>query len=134
MATVSADVELAMEFASEHPHARIDFRRTEKRVSVMDQKADLFGIALRELCVSVKNEQKSPKLEMRPCSLMELTADSGRFPIGDPKEPGFFFCGGLKRSHSSYCDFHHRVCYSPNRRIVYVKPEPDDGAPLMAAE
>jgi GcrA cell cycle regulator len=46
--------------------------------------------------------------DMRPCTLVELTPYSCRWPVGDPQQPGFYFCGGLKPEGTGvpYCRFH----------------------------
>jgi GcrA cell cycle regulator len=55
-------------------------------------------------------------------TLMELDADSCRWPIGQPGHADFFFCGGLAgeiigndgaKKRLSYCAFHCRVAYQP---------------------
>jgi GcrA cell cycle regulator len=60
--------------------------------------------------------------DMRPCSLMDLTERTCRFPIGIPGTPGFHFCGanaviGLDRDRRRrclpYCAFHARIAYLP---------------------
>lgn len=51
-------------------------------------------------------------LECRPCSLLELTADTCRFPIGDPGQPDFYFCGAQPQV-GPYCGFHDRLTHSP---------------------
>lgn len=40
-------------------------------------------------------------------TLLELTDTCCRWPVGDPLEEGFFFCGAVKlRSITSYCGYH----------------------------
>jgi GcrA cell cycle regulator len=46
------------------------------------------------------------------CTLVELTDDKCRWPIGDPGQSDFFFCGG-KPSSGPYCAYHARVAYQP---------------------
>lgn len=62
-------------------------------------------------------------LECRPCSLLELTADTCRFPIGDPGERDFHFCGAQPQV-GSYCGFHDKLTHSPaskrERRPFYA--------------
>ena len=41
-------------------------------------------------------------------SLVDLEKHDCRFPFG---ENPFLFCGEVKRDDSSYCDFHHRICW-----------------------
>ena len=47
------------------------------------------------------------------CSLLELTEDKCRWPIGDPGQPDFFFCGGKTTTGIPYCGYHARVAYQP---------------------
>jgi GcrA cell cycle regulator len=46
------------------------------------------------------------------CQLVELTDDKCRWPIGDPGQADFFFCGG-KPSSGPYCAYHSRIAYQP---------------------
>lgn len=41
-------------------------------------------------------------------SLMKLAARECHWPVGDPKEPGFFFCGGTAEEDKCYCLPHLR--------------------------
>ena len=41
-------------------------------------------------------------------SLIELESEDCRYPFGDET---FLFCGEVKREKSSYCEFHHRLCW-----------------------
>jgi len=47
------------------------------------------------------------------CSLLELTDDKCRWPIGDPGSADFFFCGGKPSEGLPYCGYHSRVAYQP---------------------
>ncbi len=46
-------------------------------------------------------------------SLLELTEETCRWPIGDPGTPEFFFCGGQALTSLPYCAYHSRVAYQP---------------------
>ena len=46
-------------------------------------------------------------------SLLELTEETCRWPIGDPGTPEFFFCGGQSVTGLPYCAYHSRVAYQP---------------------
>jgi GcrA cell cycle regulator len=46
------------------------------------------------------------------CTLLELNEEKCHWPIGDPGQPDFFFCGG-KTAGSPYCGYHARVAYQP---------------------
>jgi GcrA cell cycle regulator len=46
-------------------------------------------------------------------TLLQLTEDTCRWPIGDPGTPEFFFCGGQSVTSGPYCSHHSRVAYQP---------------------
>ena len=46
-------------------------------------------------------------------SLLELTEDTCRWPIGDPGSADFYFCGGPAVTSLPYCAYHSRVAYQP---------------------
>ena len=46
-------------------------------------------------------------------TLLELTEETCRWPIGDPGQADFFFCGGRTVSSLPYCAYHSRVAYQP---------------------
>jgi GcrA cell cycle regulator len=46
------------------------------------------------------------------CTLLELDQDKCHWPIGDPGQADFFFCGG-KTTSGPYCGYHGRVAYQP---------------------
>jgi GcrA cell cycle regulator len=46
-------------------------------------------------------------------TILELTEDTCRWPIGDPGSTEFFFCGGATGTGAPYCTFHARVAYQP---------------------
>ena len=47
--------------------------------------------------------------------LVELTESSCHYPIGDPREDDFGFCGAVKRQGSPYCEHHHKLAYKTER-------------------
>lgn len=47
------------------------------------------------------------------CTLLELSDSKCRWPIGDPGQPDFFFCGGTTAGSLPYCSYHCRVGYQP---------------------
>src|SRR5512143_1553289 len=46
-----------------------------------------------------------PKEQRR--TLLELTAHTCRWPVGEQDEPGFFFCGAEPMADRPYCAAHH---------------------------
>lgn len=49
------------------------------------------------------------------CSLAELNAATCRWPIGEPDEPGFAFCGAVPFARYPYCIAHCLIAYRPER-------------------
>jgi len=47
------------------------------------------------------------------CSILELTEAKCHWPIGDPGQADFFFCGGKTVGALPYCGCHARVAYQP---------------------
>ncbi len=46
-------------------------------------------------------------------TILELTEDTCRWPVGDPGSPDFFFCGGQTSNTAPYCSHHCRIAYQP---------------------
>ncbi len=46
-------------------------------------------------------------------TILELTEETCRWPIGDPGSADFFFCGGNTVNSLPYCAHHSRVAYQP---------------------
>lgn len=45
--------------------------------------------------------------------LLALGEKTCRWPIGDPTEEDFSFCGHAPRDSAPYCEYHSRVAYQP---------------------
>jgi len=78
--------------------------------------------------VSVENPSKS-------FTLLDLKESMCRFPVGDPFESGFHFCGEPKTKGSSYCARHHSLCWQPvtRRRLNTTPVETHDGKTHLPA-
>lgn len=74
---------------------------------------------------------KKPLSLARPAgaTLMELTARMCCWPIGDPHEPGFHFCGRRVVGRRSYCADHANLAYSEGK-----PPKPKESAHLSGAD
>ena len=46
---------------------------------------------------------------------INLTIDTCRWPLGDPLEPDFHYCGELPLVSGPYCDKHHSQSYNAPR-------------------
>jgi GcrA cell cycle regulator len=49
--------------------------------------------------------------EAQRVSLLGLSEDVCKWPIGDPLQAGFHFCGGKSLDGKPYCEFHSRKAY-----------------------
>lgn len=62
-------------------------------------------------------KQKAVALESEPpanaVALIELMPHHCRWPFGDPRLPGFRFCGARRADHLPYCIIHARLAYRP---------------------
>ena len=47
------------------------------------------------------------------CTLLELNEEKCHWPVGDPGQPDFYFCGGKTNTGTPYCGYHGRVAYQP---------------------
>lgn len=52
---------------------------------------------------------KEPPKKIR--SVVDLSAQACRWPIGDPREPGFHFCGAPSIPSKPYCAEHAAIAY-----------------------
>ena len=48
--------------------------------------------------------------------LLDLKESSCRWPIGDPQDENFYFCGHQKKMGSSYCEHHAKAAFQPAAR------------------
>jgi GcrA cell cycle regulator len=56
-------------------------------------------------------------------TLLELTEETCRWPIGDPGSTDFFFCGGNTLTSLPYCSYHSRVAYQPATDRRRARPQ-----------
>lgn len=65
---------------------------------------------------------KSSKTSVPPTKtvvkLMDLKLTSCRWPIGDPKDPDFHFCGKTTQTGKSYCPEHCKMAYISLRELT----------------
>lgn len=76
--------------------------------------AESYVPPAEELVIPLKERKYVVTLEAVDC----------RWPIGDPQNADFHFCGKKKTFRPPYCEFHMRRAYQPlgPRRTVVVKP------------
>lgn len=69
---------------------------------------------------------KKKKLD-EGCSLMDLKANSCRWPIGEPNDEDFHFCGKATSMGKPYCEEHCKVAYTSLKELA------DQNAKMKAA-
>lgn len=47
-------------------------------------------------------------------TILSLTENTCKWPVGDPGKPDFFFCGRKSEVGLPYCAFHARLAYQPS--------------------
>ncbi len=52
-------------------------------------------------------------------NLLAINERMCRWPIGDPKKPGFHFCGDKIDYSQSYCEKHRALAYQPGKKLVH---------------
>jgi len=50
---------------------------------------------------------------MRRIALTELTERTCKWPVGDPTQDDFYFCGCEAPENSPYCSYHAKLAYQP---------------------
>lgn len=63
--------------------------------------------------IAIPPVQEPVYSDLQKCSLMELNEHTCRWPVGNPGDPGFFFCGATPVDELPYCAYHSRIAYSP---------------------
>jgi GcrA cell cycle regulator len=62
-----------------------------------------------------RTEVKQAVLQMPEggATILTLTSSTCRWPIGDPGDDDFRFCGAKPKEDGPYCEFHARLAYQP---------------------
>ena len=58
-----------------------------------------------------KKEQEKASKKTKYVKLVELDSHTCRWPIGDPRDEDFCFCGKKVRAGQTYCDEHSQIAY-----------------------
>lgn len=62
-----------------------------------------------------------PPPTCEPITFDELRANTCRWPIGDPRESSFRFCGSTDALPGPYCPYHLRLAYVPAAEVRRVE-------------
>lgn len=82
-------------------------------------KAHRLGLSGRPSPIKSKPGGKAKAAPKEPpgVTILTLTERMCRWPIGDPKEPGFCFCGKPSNPGVPYCPAHAAIAYqNPNKK------------------
>ncbi|MDD3669503.1 MAG: GcrA family cell cycle regulator [Alphaproteobacteria bacterium] len=61
------------------------------------------------------------KTQARQMGLLDLKSNSCRWPIGDPDEPDFHFCGQQVATGKPYCPEHCKIAYTSLKELASQK-------------
>jgi GcrA cell cycle regulator len=73
---------------------------------------EILDMDAEAIAARVRADAEIPQAQRK--TLMRLTADDCRWPVGDPGKPDFFFCGSEVVPGRSYCSYHCHRAYQPN--------------------
>ncbi|AOF90769.1 GcrA family cell cycle regulator [Sinorhizobium sp. RAC02] len=99
-------------FAARPVPARVAARPTGAILAKEDIDAD-FDAQTEQLPVPA-NGNKVVVPMSRKLELTELTERTCKWPIGDPLNDDFHFCGNESPDNSPYCTYHQRLAYQPS--------------------
>lgn len=54
-----------------------------------------------------------PKPKLLNLNLLQLNDSTCKWPVGDPQDDDFAFCGNKPREGDPYCEYHCRLAYQP---------------------
>lgn len=63
-------------------------------------------------------KEPAPPPEVMMLGILQLGPTTCKFPIGDPRNVDFGYCGHKRQGTSPYCEYHHRLAYQPVRRVA----------------
>jgi GcrA cell cycle regulator len=76
---------------------------------------------------------KKAKKPKAPKTLMDLAPHDCRWPIGEPRQEGFHFCGEPQLAGRPYCARHWQMAFQPSKPRHQPQPAPALPAALPAA-
>jgi len=83
----------------------------QKREKDKAEKEELagFGVSFDGVTGDLEGDDEIPVEQRR--TVLQLTSKTCAWPVGDPKLPGFFFCGGETHNEECYCKRHCWAAY-----------------------
>ena len=90
----------------------------------MSSKSNSSGISIiRKKKIHTANHQKiikiNPEIDepMNPTSFQDIKDGLCRWPLGEPEETSFMFCGRKTNDGFVYCQSHHKQAYQPLSKV-----------------
>ncbi|UXN05789.1 MULTISPECIES: GcrA family cell cycle regulator [unclassified Bartonella] len=92
--------------------------RPQTTFSTSSVKVDFAANAAADFDASLTDSKVVPM--KRNLTLLQLTESTCKWPIGDPLNEDFHFCGADSGESSPYCSFHSKIAFQPisDRRRV----------------
>ncbi|PZP56146.1 MAG: gcrA cell cycle regulator family protein [Micavibrio aeruginosavorus] len=81
-----------------------------------DQRAPKITIRERVVSAPIQPSIREENIPIKGIQLTELRESTCRWPIGDPKQEGFKFCGCNAHPGMTYCDNHTRLAFQVSTR------------------
>jgi GcrA cell cycle regulator len=72
--------------------------------------------------VLAPRREEPPPAPGEGVTLVELRLESCRWPMGNPLEESFRFCGQHRIGTGPYCEAHHKVAFTPNVKRARLAP------------
>jgi GcrA cell cycle regulator len=91
--------------------AKVERRPVAKRRGVKAEKPE--AVAPKTAHVVIHPKAKIDDAPVGGATILDLTERMCRWPIGDPQDPGFRFCGRTRDSVLPYCAEHAAKAYQP---------------------
>lgn len=89
--------------------------KTAARTSTVSVRGNLAVVEMVEIEPVVMPARDNVVIPMsRRISIMELREGVCRWPMGDPLQPDFAYCGGDCQVGKTYCEAHARIAFQPH--------------------
>ncbi len=106
-------------FSARHIAERLDEGITRNAVIGKANRLGLSKPSKSSVTRQQRQKERAEKvLELQPpmdqgATIFSLTASTCRWPIGDPGDLDFHFCGANSNAGQPYCDYHAAKAYQP---------------------
>lgn len=109
-----------------HPECKIAVAALQKKAKPVVKKSLTTQLPKIPVFLPVEPEPVNEPDDSRRIGLLDLRETTCRFPIGDPRQEGFGYCGEPSPfGGSPYCEFHHRIAYVPRQPATARKKNGD---------